>query len=236
MSRPSVKNYKIFSSFLIGLVTFISCGTIKPETSSVSTKDIVVLGIHDKVPKDAQFKGKIKVGRFLPPFLTLYKNYDSLIAVAKERAAEEGGNILKITSHTPYQYNFGNKEITLHKIKANVYFGQIALKNKATVEIIPKNVAVLNFYMNYQGLVVRKLYIKNVMVSKLRSKAKYTYTVKDFGKVEVKCGKNGVSLELNVQPQKVYYLKCSNRMGWIKSTPFLELMDSLQGSKEFNSL
>ncbi|MCG2781542.1 MAG: hypothetical protein L6264_11395 [Weeksellaceae bacterium] len=147
-----------------------------------------------------------------------------------------GGNALKIVSHTPYQYNLGNKEITLHKIKAEIL--QVDEVNQINKEVMANtNKAVLNFYMFYQGgFINENIYLDDVIiVKKMKSKSKKVYVTNKSGKVKLQMGEKGLPIEINISGGKSYYFKChikpNNFMG---HTSFIELKDSITGKKEFN--
>lgn len=234
-----MKNLKIFiliiAQFFIFQILYNCKNNVKISDSDYN--NVVVLDINDKIPNNSKFVTKIQIG-YLPPYLSLYKNYDSLIVSAKQKAFKIHGNILKIRSHTPYQYNIGESEIILHKIKAEVYyFDNIdSLRNKEskTTNIRDKKIK-LNFYMFYQGLANKNIYVNDSLITKLKSKTKYTFYPNKEGIMSVKCGKDGIPVSINVLKGKNYYLKCNIKLGIIKNTPYIELKDSIVGAKEFNS-
>lgn len=198
-------------------------------------EEITVLNPNDSIPVNSKLISEIKIGYF-PPYLSLYKDYDSILFKAKQKTVEMGGNALKIVSHTPYQYNLGNKEITLHKIKAEIL--QVDEVNQINKEVMANtNKAVLNFYMFYQGgFINENIYLDDVIiVKKMKSKSKKVYVTNKSGKVKLQMGEKGLPIEINISGGKSYYFKChikpNNFMG---HTSFIELKDSITGKKEFN--
>jgi len=203
--------------------------------------NIKIIGINDSLPPKITFISNLSFG-YNTPYLGLYKDYDVMLKDAKLKAAKLGGNIVKITSYTPYQYNFNNKEIILHKMKVKVYhtdqnlgLKSEILENSKPIKSVTQK-AVLNFYMFYQGGAKKNVYFNNQLITELKSKSKFIYETSLFGKNEVKCGKEGIPFLLDISKGHHYFLKCNISLKLIKNIPYIEKKDSLIGSSEFNSL
>ncbi len=79
-----------------------------------SQTEVTVLKQTDKVPKDADFLGTVRVG---DSGFSTKCSYDIVIGHVKTEARKIGGDLIKITSHYPPSF-FGS---SCHQIAANIY-------------------------------------------------------------------------------------------------------------------
>ncbi|GEM_PF-2383953 len=228
---------KILRTFFwsIILLSITNCSSKKiTNKNTVNVENVFIITGNDSLPKDSKFIKNLKIGYF-PPYLSQYKNYDSLIVDAKKKTSEAGGNILKIISHSPYQLNFEKKDLTLHKIEAKIFYSgnpikvQTEKKNNSA-----ENGIMINFYMFDQGPLVKKnIYLNDsIVIRNFRSKSKSQFQIKKAGTYVFKFGKNGTPLKLKLKENQIYYLKCYMKISALRNKSVIE---EVSNSAEYDS-
>ena len=99
--------------FLAGCSPKVVSNVNKDYHALEASAEIVVLGEAEQAPVDAELIGEVKVGD--SGFTTKNGSYEDVLALAKDRVRQAGGNVLKITEHkTPDAFS------TIHRIKAQI--------------------------------------------------------------------------------------------------------------------
>ena len=217
-----IKNIVFWSVILISI---ISCSSIKiTNTNTINPENVFIIKGNDSLPTNSKFIKNLKIGYF-PPYLSQYKNYDSLIVDAKKKTSEIGGNILQIISHTPYQLNSEKKELTFHKIKAKIFYSEnpIKIQTKKKINSL-ENEIIINFYMLDQGPLVKKdIYLNDsIIIRNFGSMSKSKFQIKKAGTYVFKYGKNGIPLKLELKENQIYYLKCYIKLGVLRNKSVIE--------------
>lgn len=110
-------NKRIILSFFSFVLLFYGCSPkistrINKTYSPLNYKeDVLVLGLNDKIPDNAQQLGEVKISH---TGFTTNCSYDVVLDKAKLEARKVGGNVIKITEHKP-PANMGSN---CHRIKA----------------------------------------------------------------------------------------------------------------------
>lgn len=77
-------------------------------------EQVIVLGLNETVPQDAEYLGEVKVG---DTGFTTNCSYEKVLEEAMLEARKAGGNVLKLTRHR-LPSALGS---TCHRISANIY-------------------------------------------------------------------------------------------------------------------
>lgn len=196
--------------------------------------DVVVLGLNDQIPDEAEELGEIKVGD--SGFSTKCA-YEDVIAVSKIEAMKIGGNVLKITEHK-LPSAMGS---TCHRIKAKIF--KLEDINRFHLledeEIIPNaDFAILNIY-RYGGtgaLVGYDIYLGDQVLGRVVNNYKASVKVSKFGLNTVWARTEAKEeLPIDIEKGRQYYIRCKVGMGVLVGRPILELIDSKTGKAEFES-
>jgi len=223
-----------------GLILLSSCN---PKISTSLSKnyppldykqDIVVIGLDQAEPANAEVLGQVKIG---DTGFTTNCGYDIVIDKAKLEARKAGGNAIKIMEHTPPSA-MGS---SCHRITAKVLkVENIENYTPKTEEEVISDVdyAILNVY-RYSGagaLVSYDLYLGDSTICRVKNNFKTTLHIKKDGgnslwaKTEAKS-----EVPIDIKKGKTYYLRCGITMGAFVGHPKLELVDSKTGKAEFVS-
>lgn len=198
-------------------------------------QEIVVLGIKDSAPQDAEQLGTVKIG---DNGLGAKPGLDVVLEKAKLEARKAGGNVLKITQHRPRLAAAGS----FHKITAAILKVEDpnALLEAQEEPVIPDaDYAILNVY-RYNGtgaLVGYDLHLGDDVICRVKNNSKTTLKIKKDGlntlwaRTESK-----VEVPVNLKPGKTYYLRCGIGMGIMVGRPTLELVEGQIGKLEFQAL
>lgn len=234
-----MKNYVyllIFSVYL--LITScspkVTTSIIKKYDPTDFKTEVVVLGVDDQIPNDAEVLGDLKIG---DSGFTSKCTYEEVITQAKMEVMKVGGNVLKIIEHK-LPTAMGS---TCHRIIAKIL--KISDTSKLSIstdeEIIPNaDYAVLNIY-RYGGvgaLVGYDIYLGNQVIGRVVNNYKTSIKVTKFGlntvwaKTEAKA-----EVPIDIEKGHQYYIRCSIGMGAFVGHPKLQLIDSKNGKSEFES-
>ena len=210
------------------------CGFAQDRTDSV-----VVLPKKIAAPASAKKLGTISVGN---NSTAINCDYEKIIAEAKKKGAEMGGNIVKITELVPPA--FVSK---CYRIKADVYYSdslqayQKAGNTAKQTTVENNNFATLYIYRLHDTLIPEptyKLHLDNDSV---------ICNVKGKWKQEVRIYKDGPitlwaktekreELKLDIKTGSSYYVRCGLRSGQFWMTPVIELVDPTVGATEYGRL
>ena len=197
---------------------------------------IVVLPIKMTVPDNAVKKGSIKAGNNATE---THCNYEDVIASAKEKAGNMGGNIVKITQLIPPA--FVSK---CYRINADVYYSP-TLPKRAHPETTnspkagtPANYAVLYIYRLADTMMMAPSYHLHLngdsAISFVRNKSRDSVIIYKEGPVLL-WGKtqNRTELKLDVKFGEKYYIRCGLKGSQFSMTPVIEQVDANTGAIEY---
>jgi hypothetical protein len=212
----------------------VTTSIIKKYEPTDFKTEVIVLGLEDQIPDDAEVLGDLKIG---DSGFTSKCAFEDVIAQAKMEAMKVGGNVLKITEHK-LPTAMGS---TCHRISARILkVSDTSKLNISTAEeIIPNaDYAVLNIY-RYGGagaLVGYDIYLGDEVIGRVVNSYKTSIKVTKFGlntvwaKTEAKA-----ELPIDIEKGHQYYIRCSVGMGAFVGRPKLQLVDSKNGKSEFES-
>ncbi|MDP3433519.1 MAG: hypothetical protein Q8T04_11205 [Bacteroidota bacterium] len=235
----TMKKYIYLSIFLVSVMT-ISCSprvmtTVINKYEPLDFKaDVIVLGLNDQVPNEAELLGEIKVG---DSGFSTKCTYEDVITLSKMEAMKIGGNVLKITKHN-LPSAMGS---SCHRIQAKILkLEDISNMNLTKEEeIIPNaDFAILNIY-RYGGtgaLVGYDIYLGDEVLGRVVNNYKSSVKVAKFGLNTVWARTEAKEeLPIDIEKGRQYYIRCKVGMGAFVGRPILELIDSKTGKYEFES-
>ncbi|MDR2084416.1 MAG: DUF2846 domain-containing protein [Bacteroidales bacterium] len=201
-----------------------------------STEPIVVFGVDDAAPSNAEILGNLKIGE---SGLTVNCEFESVLALATDEARKIGGNAIKLTEHnTPSALGS-----SCHRIKADI----LRIDNIETFistesskdTSISDEYAVLHIYR--QGgagaLVGYDLYLGDNVICRVKNKWRETIIIREEGRNTLWARTEAkAELPINIQFGKEYYIRCSITMGAFVGHPKIELVDSSVGKLEIKSI
>lgn len=212
----------------------ISTNLIKTYPPVDYKQEIIVLGLNEPMPENAEVLGEVKTG---DSGFSTNCGYDVVIDKAKLEARKAGGNGIKIVEHKP-PTALGS---SCHRITAKI----LKIENtetyisKAEEEILhDADYAILNIY-RYSGagaLLSYDLFLGDSLLCKVKQNQKTTLYIRKDGlntiwaETEVK-----TEVPINVKLGKTYYLRCGISMGLFVGRPVLELVDYKTGKLEFEA-
>lgn len=229
-------------SVLLSALLFSSCN-LKITTELAKTyptldyrEDVLVLGLGEQEPENAEFLGEVKIG---DSGLTTKCDYNLIIDYAKLEARKIGGNAIQITKHIPPS-DFGS---TCHSITANILKItdiEAFLNHENTPKEQPAfDYALLHIYRNtaYGALVTYNLHLNDSVICRVKPRWKTTVKVDKpdtytlWAKTEVR-----KEVTLLLEPGKEYYIKCGVNMGAFVGRPSIDIVENGYGKKEFTSI
>jgi len=207
----------------------ISTNISKKYSALDYREDVVVLGIKDEVPENAERIGTVKIG---DAGFTINCGFDVVIEKAKTEARKNGGNAIKIIKHTPPSM-WGS---SCHQITAEIL--KIDALETTTDTLINADYALLHIYRQDEyALLSLDLRIENKVICSASSHWKETMRIDTEGliilwtRTEVKA-----ELPIEIQFGKEYYIRCGVTTGVFVGHPKLELVDNKIGKVEFQSI
>lgn len=228
---------------LFTLLCVVSLSTHALAQALSDTSEVLILKLGEALPEGAKLMGDIKVqdGGF-----KIKCGYDRTIEQAKEKARKKGANILLIT-----ELKAPDSKSTCYRLKADVYYGEniegyVPIASSAfdsTLNaIVPPDAsyAVVCVYRPKGGTGVLVHYNLNVGDSvdcRMWNGSKYTVIIANPGPVKLWAQtESREEIELNVQAGKVYFVKCSVKMGAFWGRPKFVEVDPHFGLPEFNAV
>lgn len=232
---------------LTGCNPKISTNISKSYPTSVSDTDVVVIGLEQPVPEDAEVLGSVKIGG---TGFTNNCDYPTVLEVAKLEARKVGGNAIKITEH-----KLPNPLLsTCHKITATIlrlrsideYLHKsdaVAPKSDAVAPkvnaAVPKvDYAILNVYrFGGAGTAVSyDLHLGDSVICRVKNNYKATFHIKKSGPTTIWAKTEAKSeVTITLKPGQTYYLRCGVKAGTVVGYPQLELIDNKIGKSEFDA-
>ncbi len=201
-------------------------------------EEVVVLGLQDQVPASATVIGTVKVG---DTGFSVNCGWDVVIEKAKEEARKSGGNVLKITKHTPPSV-MGS---TCDRITAqiiNVENIQELNKLKSTNHpAIDKSWDYAKLYVyrpKGPGLLINyDVHLGDSVIWRAKNNTKQEIWITQKG-LNVLWAKTEATSDvpITIEHGRKYYLRCTVEMGIVVGRPQLQLVDRSIGEIEFNSI
>ncbi|WP_341843063.1 hypothetical protein [Chitinophaga caseinilytica] len=227
----------------IFLMTFLlfPAAAFSQEASSDSL--IVILQEKDPVPEGATRVGAIRIkdGGFKSRC-----GYDQTLEEAREKARTLKGNLIKITELKP-----PDNWSTCYRLRADVYHhdgladivaAQQAEAAAAIRTMLPDTAsyALLCVYRPKTGvgtLVQYNLHVNDSVVCRVKRGGSYMIKLHTMGQTQIWARtESRAEVSADIQPGKVYFLKCGIGMGAFVGRPQFYLMNTTQGMSEFSSM
>lgn len=195
---------------------------------------VLVIGLNQTEPDDAEVLGKVKIG---DGGFTTDCSYETVIDKAKMEARKIGGNAIKIIEHKP-PTAMGS---SCHRITAKILRIENIDNYMTKVEdkvLLDVDYAILHVY-RYSGtgsLIAYDLNLGDSVICRVKNNFKTTLHIKKDGlnmlwaRTEAKA-----EIPIDIKMGKTYYLRCGIAMGAFVGRPKLELIDSRTGKPEFES-
>jgi len=240
MNNYFSKNNVLFFLAMFGCL--ISCRPVlftdlsRTSPVSYSKDEIVVIG-----PKEAAPSGAIELGtvRIEDSGFTTDCALENIIQIAKMEVLKAGGNVLKITKHSPPQIMGSN----CHRIRGKILLiedGSLLEKTRNYKSAVPDsiwNYAKLYVYrsMLSRGPRIIDLYLNDTFLCRLKKNTKYVLRIKQSGINKLSARLDAKSeVTLDAEFGKEYYLKCNTESGVSVLQPSLEFVNYKQARAEFN--
>lgn len=225
--------------FLAGCSPKVVSNVNKNYHALEASAEIVVLGEAEQAPADAELIGEVKVGD--SGFTTKNGSYEDVLALAKDRVRQAGGNILKITEHkTPDAFS------TIHRIKAQILRVEnpesLAAEQKKTEDIMNPahpDYAVIYFYREFGAgpLVTYDVHIGEEKVYRAKSRSSAEVKVYEEGEVLIWAKTESKEiLPMEIKLGGEYYVRCSVVTGLVVGRPLLEKVSASSGKVEYESI
>lgn len=207
------------------------------------TAEVLVLKTGEVLPEGAKQMGDIKV---LDGGFKIKCGYDRTIEQAKEKARKKGANIILIT-----ELKAPDSKSTCYRLRGDVYYaenitGYTPVSSSAfdsTMHaILPPDAdyAVVCVYRPKGGTGVLVHYNLNVGDSadcRMWNGSKYSVKIFKPGPLTIWAQtETKEELTIDVQPGKVYFVKCSVKMGAFWGRPKFVEVDAHFGLPEFNAV
>jgi len=223
------------------LLIFLSVYAIPGYAQTEGNIQVVVLPINIQVPANAKKLATIKLGN---NNTQVHCVYDELLAQIKVKAANAGGNLVKIRKLiSPYFIG------TCYKIEADIYSCLPLPHYDITEDEKPVMVTQLGDTSKYALLYVYRLqdtltfqpgynlYMNDSLLCHVKSKSKNAIKIYQSGKITLTAEtEQKVSVVLDMDPGHIYFLRCGTTTGSFRSIPFMEEVPFNTGLSEYQSL
>ena len=230
-------------TFLVGILLIVTSCSPKISTSISKNyaaldyrEEVLVLGLNDPDPVNAEQIGTVKIG---DSGLTTNCNLETVIDKARTEARKIGGNAIKITKHSPPS-TFGS---SCHRITANI----LKIENPKDHQfnttlsnsLLNTDYALLHVYRHGGPgtLISFDLHLGETVICRVSNNWKETVKIDKDGlntlwtRTETK-----TELPINIQFGNEYYIRCSMGMGIFVGRPILEIVDNQIGRIEFQTI
>lgn len=209
-------------SFLLALI-LIGCSprvTTNLKTSYDPLNEdepVAVLGIGEPRPDNSVFLGTVSIGD--TGFTMNGGSYDEVVSLAKERARQAGGNVLRITKHTAPDW-----VSSIHRIQAEILRAEgFHVADETIPETInPEHLdyAVICFFRESASMVNYDVYIGEDRVYRAKNYSAKEVRLYDFGEIEIWAKtESKSSLILDIVPGGEYYVYCGVSTGFFVGHP-----------------
>lgn len=229
------------------LLTAMLCACTPSKRVSVSQSftplapeaPVAVFSKEEPAPEGSAILGSVKMG---DTGFTTSCSYAKVIEAAKQSAREIGGNALKITEHKlPSVWS------TCHRITADIInIPEEAMLAKSRVSenrideaLAAEGCVMLHFYrLNGIGpLIGYDIKIGDQPITRSTNNYRESVKIKGEGPITLVARTEAKEeLQLDLKPGTHYYIRCSVSMGVMIGHPRLELVDTLSGKAEFDTI
>nr|WP_319401431.1 hypothetical protein [uncultured Carboxylicivirga sp.] len=221
------------------MLLFVACSpkvstTITQAQPTLDYKDNVrVIGLDEPMPDSCCYIGEIRI---TDSGFTTKCSYNIVIEKAIAEARKAGGNAIKITKHvSPSLWS------SCHQINAQILQISDEQPNELIVPSEPQidaDYALLRVY-RYGGagsLISYDLHLGDNVLCRILNNYKNEIKLTDLGRNSLWAKTESKSeIPINVEPGKIYYLRCSVDMGIMVGRPSIELVDWQTGQNEYES-
>ncbi|MDR1172677.1 MAG: DUF2846 domain-containing protein [Bacteroidales bacterium] len=227
--------------FLLGILLMLNACSPKISTSINRSyavldyrEDVMVFGVEEVEPDDAERLGTVKVG---DTGFSTDCGLDVVIDKAKMEARKIGGNAIKITKHIPpSMWGSSCHRITANILKVDRIENHLFSTDFADSSLIGADYALLHIYR--QGgpgaLLNFDLYLGDLVICQVKNKWKETVKIdKDGLNMLWARTESKMELPIDIRFGNEYYIRCSITMGAFVGRPKLEMVDSKTGKLEF---
>lgn len=221
---------------------FVSCApkvttSVKKNYPALDYKEeVIVMEISEMPPESAIEVGAVRIN---DSGFSTNCELDVVIEKAKLEARKLGGNVLKLTEHTPP--NFGS---TCHRISAKIF----RVENLNELNVVKESSTSADSTWTYAklymyrfggtgGLVGYDVYLGDSVIWRAKSNTRQEIIIKKRGmnslwaKTESKA-----EIPIDIEFGKEYYIRCSMVMGVMVGRPQLQLVDRRQGKPEYSTI
>jgi len=229
---------------LLGLFVIISSCAPKISTSIYKkyealeyTEDVMIFGMEDTEPENAEQLGTVKIG---DTGFSTGCSFETVLEKAKIEARRIGGNAIKITEHTPPS-TWGS---SCHRIKANILRIENIKDYAVTAmsynnSLVDADFALLHVYRpgGPGALISFDLHLGDTVIGRVSNNWKETIKIDRDGfntlwvRTETK-----TELSIHIQLGNEYYIRCSMGMGVFVGRPQLEIVENTIGRMEFQAV
>ena len=225
------------------LLLLITCVGFVHAFGQGRAGDMVVLNLAEHSPTDAKFVGKVKVG---DGAFKINCGYETVLRQLMDKGEKLGGNVLKLT-----QVKGPDGWSTCYRMWADVYsipdvtaykLRQKAVSDSLTGTLLPDTASYALLYVyrpkSSVGSVVQyslhdgdsaicKMKNGNGFIIKMTKPGKTTLWARTEAREEV---------TLDIKPGKVYFVRCSVKMGVLVGEPKMDLVNTRVGLAEFGKV
>ena len=233
-----------FLIFLVGLFIFaISCS---PKISTSISKNyaaldyrenVVVFGLEDAEPENAELLGTVKIG---DSGFTTDCSLETVIEKAKTEARKIGGNAIKITKHdSPSTLGSSCHRITANILKIDDTKDYKVATTIPNDSLIGADYALLHVYRagGPGTLISFDLHLGDTVICRVSNNWKETIKIdKDGLNTLWARTESKTELPINIKLGNEYYIRCKVVMGVLVGRPSLEIVDNQIGKLEFQSV
>lgn len=232
---------KTLTSLLAGLLLVacspkITSDIISSHQPLPKDAEVVLLEEDDVVPDNAEVLGRISIG---DSGFTTVKNgtYEAVTELAKQKARDAGGNVLKIVKHkSPDFWN------TTYRMEADIiHVDDLSSLQKDCVVELPAHpdYAVIHFWRNggVGALVTYDVYVGDTKVYRSSPGTKAEVKVYDEGNMEIRAKtESKTTIILDLKKGGDYYVRTGVVMGVMVGRPSLDVVDAAKGIREYESV
>lgn len=206
------------------------------HTPLVKDAEVLVLEIDVPMPENAEVLGQIKIGD--TGFTTKNGNYAAVLNIARDKARQAGGNVVKITEHkSPDLFS------SIHRIKADILRVDdlsVLSDDMSDMEVSTHpDYAVIYFYRESGtgAFVSYDVYVGDTKVYLSRPNTKAEVKLYEDGDVEVWAKTEAEEvLPMTIKKGMDYYIRTSVSAGIMIGRPRMEIVSAKTGREEYESI
>jgi len=227
----------VLFALLLGSCSIKVTKNIKKKYNPIEyTEDVIVLGLNDPIPSNAENLGTIKLG---DSGFTIDCDYETVLETAKLEAREIGSNVIKITKHTPPS-PMGS---TCHRISAIMLkvlnVEELKKRSNTDSSLVNSDYALLHVY-RFGGkgqLLSYDLHLGDSVICRVRSNWKTTLKIKKGGlntiwaRTETK-----EEIPIDIKFGNEYYIRCDIKFGLVVGRPSIELVKNDIARSEIDAI